>query len=259
MMTSLGMSAADAPRAGRCGPRSCSGLAGTAGVIEPGAAADIVAVALATRCRTSNACSRWSSLSRAARSSGADATSPAAGARYTRVTLLWWDIGAGAFLVVRSPARGLREPMAAVRFAGSKEGDAVMTVSSEQPMLRPLGADFVAEIPPGERYADAARGWLDGVLAARCSPTCWRVCVLGQSPGQCIRSSIPGHWVSLASCLASCWLGSPTRYPGGRCSSPTRHGSGCSAPWTSRRLRPRCRSARSDGTGIRATMVHISA
>jgi hypothetical protein len=39
-----------------------------------------------------------------------------------------------------------------------------MTVSSGQLMLRPLGADLMAEIPPSERYADAARGWLDGVL-----------------------------------------------------------------------------------------------
>jgi Domain of unknown function (DUF4253) len=31
-------------------------------------------------------------------------------------------------------------------------------------VLRTLGADLIAEIPPGDRYADAARGWLDGVL-----------------------------------------------------------------------------------------------
>ncbi len=45
MMTSLGMSAADALRAGTLWAAELLGLAGTAGVIEPGAAADIVAVA----------------------------------------------------------------------------------------------------------------------------------------------------------------------------------------------------------------------
>jgi hypothetical protein len=32
-------------------------------------------------------------------------------------------------------------------------------------MLTSLGADLIAAIPPGGGYADAARGWLDGVLA----------------------------------------------------------------------------------------------
>jgi imidazolonepropionase-like amidohydrolase len=45
LMTRLGMSAADALRAGTAWAAELLGLAGTAGVIEPGAAADIVAVA----------------------------------------------------------------------------------------------------------------------------------------------------------------------------------------------------------------------
>ena len=45
LMTGLGMSAADALRAATCWAAELLGLAGTAGVIEPGAAADIVAVA----------------------------------------------------------------------------------------------------------------------------------------------------------------------------------------------------------------------
>jgi imidazolonepropionase-like amidohydrolase len=44
LMTRLGMSAADALRAGTVWAAELLGLAGTAGVIEPGAAADIVAV-----------------------------------------------------------------------------------------------------------------------------------------------------------------------------------------------------------------------
>jgi imidazolonepropionase-like amidohydrolase len=44
-MTGLGMSHADALRAGTIVAAELLGLAGTAGVIEPGAAADIVAVA----------------------------------------------------------------------------------------------------------------------------------------------------------------------------------------------------------------------
>jgi hypothetical protein len=32
-------------------------------------------------------------------------------------------------------------------------------------VLEVLGADLMAQIPRGERYAVAARGWLDGVLA----------------------------------------------------------------------------------------------
>ena len=44
-MTRLGMSEADALRAGTLWAAELLGLAGTAGVIEPGAAADIVAVA----------------------------------------------------------------------------------------------------------------------------------------------------------------------------------------------------------------------
>jgi imidazolonepropionase-like amidohydrolase len=45
LMTGLGMSAADALRAGTLWAAELLGLAGTAGVIEPGAPADIVAVA----------------------------------------------------------------------------------------------------------------------------------------------------------------------------------------------------------------------
>jgi imidazolonepropionase-like amidohydrolase len=45
LMTRLGMSAADALRAGTLWAAELLGLAGTTGVIEPGAAADIVAVA----------------------------------------------------------------------------------------------------------------------------------------------------------------------------------------------------------------------
>ena len=45
LMTRLGMPAADALRAGTLRAAELLGLAGTAGVIEPGAAADIVAVA----------------------------------------------------------------------------------------------------------------------------------------------------------------------------------------------------------------------
>ena len=45
LMTGLGMPAADALRAATCWAAELLGLAGTAGVIEPGAAADIVAVA----------------------------------------------------------------------------------------------------------------------------------------------------------------------------------------------------------------------
>ena len=45
LMTRLGLSAADALRAGTLWAADLLGLAGTAGVIEPGAAADIVAVA----------------------------------------------------------------------------------------------------------------------------------------------------------------------------------------------------------------------
>ncbi len=45
LMTRLGMSAADALRAGTLWAAELLGLAGKAGVIEPGAAADIVAVA----------------------------------------------------------------------------------------------------------------------------------------------------------------------------------------------------------------------
>jgi imidazolonepropionase-like amidohydrolase len=45
LMTRLGMSNADALRAGTITAADLLGLAGTAGVLEPGAAADIVAVA----------------------------------------------------------------------------------------------------------------------------------------------------------------------------------------------------------------------
>lgn len=32
-------------------------------------------------------------------------------------------------------------------------------------MLQSMGASLIAQIPPGERYTDLARGWLDGVVA----------------------------------------------------------------------------------------------